>query len=185
MRVTLAELACLLAGELEGDGQTTICGIAPLDQAQTGDITFLTESKHMARLATSRATAVLVAPHIPVDRPAIRVADVVLPLNLTGNDVRAEDDVRPRYESQRLLEIGVQLSTAVLQHSANGNIARGGSAWRVPVMIRVTDLRVFRVRVADSARRECQRERAKQIDGTAVRRNDEVDSLCDDERAED
>ena len=58
MRVTLAELACLLAGELEGDGQTIICGIAPLDQAQTGDVTFLTESKHAARLATSRATAV-------------------------------------------------------------------------------------------------------------------------------
>ena len=78
MRVTLAELACLLAGELEGDEQTIICGIAPLDQAQTGDLTFLTESKHAARLATSRATAVLVAPHIPVDRPAIRVADPYL-----------------------------------------------------------------------------------------------------------
>jgi len=78
MRVTLAELACLLAGELEGDGQTLICGIAPLDQAQTGDITFLTESKHAVRLAASRATAVLVAPHIPVDRPAIRVADPYL-----------------------------------------------------------------------------------------------------------
>ena len=78
MRVTLAELACLLAGELEGDGRTIICGIAPLDQAQTGDVTFLTESKHAARLAMSRATAVLVAPHIPVDRPAIRVADPYL-----------------------------------------------------------------------------------------------------------
>ena len=52
MRVTLAELACLLAGELEGDEQTIICGIAPLDQAQTGDLTFLTESKHAARAAT-------------------------------------------------------------------------------------------------------------------------------------
>jgi hypothetical protein len=30
MRVTLAELACLLTGQLEGDGQTIICGIAPL-----------------------------------------------------------------------------------------------------------------------------------------------------------
>jgi len=78
MRVTLAELACLLAGELEGDGQTTICGIAPLDQAQTGDLTFLTKSTQATRLATSRATAVLVAPHIPVDRPAIRVADPYL-----------------------------------------------------------------------------------------------------------
>jgi UDP-3-O-[3-hydroxymyristoyl] glucosamine N-acyltransferase len=75
MRVTLAELACLLTGELEGDGQTIICGLAPLDQAQAGDLTFLAESKHAARLEASRATAVLVAPHVPVDRPAIRVAE--------------------------------------------------------------------------------------------------------------
>ena len=78
MRATLAELARILAGELEGDGQTLICGIAPLDQAQTGDLTFLTESKYTAQLATSQATAVLVAPHMPVDRPAIRVTDPYL-----------------------------------------------------------------------------------------------------------
>ncbi len=78
MRVTLAELACILTGELEGDGETIICGIAPLDQAQTGDLTFLAESKQTVRLAMSQATAVLVAPHVPVDRPAIRVADPYL-----------------------------------------------------------------------------------------------------------
>lgn len=75
MRVTLAELACILTGELDGDGQTIICGIAPPEQAQVGDLTFLAESKHATRLATSHATAVLVAPHVLVDRPAIRVAD--------------------------------------------------------------------------------------------------------------
>ena len=78
MRVTLAELACLLTGQLEGDGQTIIGGIAPLDQAQAGDLTFLAESKHTARLAASQATAVLVAPHVSVDRPAIRVPDPYL-----------------------------------------------------------------------------------------------------------
>lgn len=78
MHVTLAELACLLTAELEGDGQTVISGIAPLEQAQTGDVTFLTGSKQAERLAMSRATAVLVAPHIVVDRPALRVADPYL-----------------------------------------------------------------------------------------------------------
>jgi UDP-3-O-[3-hydroxymyristoyl] glucosamine N-acyltransferase len=78
MRATLAALACILTGELEGDGETIICGIAPLEQAQTGDLTFLAESKQTVRLATSQATAVLVAPHVPVDRPAIRVADPYL-----------------------------------------------------------------------------------------------------------
>ena len=78
MRVTLAELACLLTGELEGDGETIICGLAPLDQAQADDLAFVAESTPATQLAASRATAVLVAPQVRVDRPAIRVADPYL-----------------------------------------------------------------------------------------------------------
>jgi len=78
MHVTLAELACLLTGELEGDGETIICGLAPLDQAQAGDLAFVAESTPATQLAASRARAVLVAPQVRVDRPAIRVADPYL-----------------------------------------------------------------------------------------------------------
>jgi UDP-3-O-[3-hydroxymyristoyl] glucosamine N-acyltransferase len=75
MHVTLAELARLLGGEIAGDEQTTIHGIAPLEQAQPGDLTFITAHKYVARLANSRATAVLADFSLPVDRPAIRVSD--------------------------------------------------------------------------------------------------------------
>jgi UDP-3-O-[3-hydroxymyristoyl] glucosamine N-acyltransferase len=78
MRMTLSALADLLTGELEGDGDILIEGIAPLERAQAGDLTFLVERKQLARLATSGATAVLVAPDVPIDRPAIRVADPYL-----------------------------------------------------------------------------------------------------------
>jgi len=78
MRVTLEELACLLAGELEGDGHTIISGVAPVEQAQPGDITFLAESKQASRLTESQASAVLIMPQVTVDRPAIRVADPYL-----------------------------------------------------------------------------------------------------------
>jgi UDP-3-O-[3-hydroxymyristoyl] glucosamine N-acyltransferase len=73
MRVTLAELAHLLEGTVVGDGQTIIRGIAPLEQAQSGDLTFVAEGKHISKLANSRAAAVLVDLRMPVDRPAIRV----------------------------------------------------------------------------------------------------------------
>ena len=76
MRVTLAELAQLLEAEMVGDGQTTIYGIAPLEEAQAGDLAFVAgDRRTLERLAVSRASAVLVAPNVPVDRPALRVLD--------------------------------------------------------------------------------------------------------------
>jgi UDP-3-O-[3-hydroxymyristoyl] glucosamine N-acyltransferase len=73
MHVTLAALAHMLDGEVQGDEQTVIRGLAPLEQAQPGDLTFVAARQHAARLAGSGATAVLVDLELPVDRPAIRV----------------------------------------------------------------------------------------------------------------
>lgn len=75
MHVTLAELAGLVGGSVEGDGTTLIHGLAPLDEAKPGDLTFVANHRHMPRLGTSRASAVLVDDQQPVDRPAIRVAN--------------------------------------------------------------------------------------------------------------
>jgi UDP-3-O-[3-hydroxymyristoyl] glucosamine N-acyltransferase len=80
MRATLAELAALLAGAVEGDGHTLIHGIASLEHARHGDLTFLTDRHYAPRLAASQASAVLVAPQQPVDRPAIRVSNPTLAL---------------------------------------------------------------------------------------------------------
>ena len=75
MQVTLADLAALLGGEVVGDAQIIIRGVAPLEQARPGDLTFVTSRKYLTRLAQSRATAVLIDRVLPVDRPAIRVLD--------------------------------------------------------------------------------------------------------------
>ena len=80
MRATLAELAALLGGEIEGDEHTLVNGIASLEQARHGDLTFLTDRKHAPRLAASQASAVLVASQQQVDRPAIRVSNPSLAL---------------------------------------------------------------------------------------------------------
>lgn len=78
MHTTLAELARLLDGELVGDGQTIVHRVVPLEQAQAGDLSFLAEPKYLPLLGRSRASAILVTPHMPVDRPAVRVADPYL-----------------------------------------------------------------------------------------------------------
>ena len=81
VRATLAELAQLLDAEVVGDEQTAIRGIAPLEDAGSGDLAFVNSDRSaLDRLAASRASAVLVAPDMPVDRPALRVPDPQLGL---------------------------------------------------------------------------------------------------------
>lgn len=58
--VTLAELAERLSCRLEGDGTIEVKSVASLDDAGPGDITFLANPKYASRLASTRASAVIV-----------------------------------------------------------------------------------------------------------------------------
>ena len=75
MRATLAELAEIVRGEVVGDGTLVIHGLASLEQAQPGELTFVAERKYALLLAASRASAVLVDGKQKVDRAAIRAAN--------------------------------------------------------------------------------------------------------------
>ena len=55
----LADLAERLGCRLDGDGTLEIAGVAALDDAGPGDVTFLANSKYAARLPATRATAVI------------------------------------------------------------------------------------------------------------------------------
>jgi UDP-3-O-[3-hydroxymyristoyl] glucosamine N-acyltransferase len=57
--VTLADLAERLGCRLEGDATLEVGGVAALDDAGPGDVTFLANSKYAARLPATRATAVI------------------------------------------------------------------------------------------------------------------------------
>jgi len=77
MNLKLGDIARELGAILEGDPEIPITGLAGLDEAGPGDLTFFADPRYAARLAGSRASAVLVSPEyagaIP---PAIlRVAD--------------------------------------------------------------------------------------------------------------
>ncbi|KPK89830.1 MAG: UDP-3-O-(3-hydroxymyristoyl) glucosamine N-acyltransferase [Deltaproteobacteria bacterium SM23_61] len=72
-RATLEELATLVGGKVEGDGSLPIRGIASLEDAGEGEITFLAEIKHSRRLEKSRASAAIVPTNLPsFPRPLIR-----------------------------------------------------------------------------------------------------------------
>jgi UDP-3-O-[3-hydroxymyristoyl] glucosamine N-acyltransferase len=72
---TLQELADLVAGQLEGNGQLLIQAARALSEAEPGDITFVEDERHLKQLSRCRAAAVVVRPGVGVDRPALRVAD--------------------------------------------------------------------------------------------------------------
>ena len=60
MEKTVAEIARLLKGEVEGDGETVISGIAGISEAGPGELTFLDAPQYLSFLETTEASAVIV-----------------------------------------------------------------------------------------------------------------------------
>jgi UDP-3-O-[3-hydroxymyristoyl] glucosamine N-acyltransferase len=74
MRVTLAEIARLVGGEVSGDGATLITGVAGIKEAQPGDITFLANPKYLPLLEQTQASAVIIGRDVEATsrRPVVR-----------------------------------------------------------------------------------------------------------------
>ncbi|MBN3790317.1 UDP-3-O-(3-hydroxymyristoyl)glucosamine N-acyltransferase [Burkholderia sp. Ac-20353] len=62
MALTLEELVKRFGGEIVGDRQCQVSGLAPLDQAAPQQLAFLANPKYLSQVETTRAGAVLIAP---------------------------------------------------------------------------------------------------------------------------
>jgi len=60
MRVALADIARLVGGELVGDGKTGITGCSGIQEAKSGDITFLAGPKYLSQAQDTRASAIII-----------------------------------------------------------------------------------------------------------------------------
>ncbi|WP_114785234.1 UDP-3-O-(3-hydroxymyristoyl)glucosamine N-acyltransferase [Vibrio tetraodonis] len=58
--LTLAELATITGGKLYGDEQALVTMVSPMEKAQEGDVTFLSNPKYAKHLADCNATVVMV-----------------------------------------------------------------------------------------------------------------------------
>lgn len=77
MPTTLAELAQLVGGQLQGDGATPITGAATLSTASLGDITLADHADRASELTRSSASAVITPRDLPhPGKPAILVDNV-------------------------------------------------------------------------------------------------------------
>lgn len=79
-RLTLAEVARITEGTLEGDPTETVARLAPLDQAEPGELSFVASARYAAYIPATRATAVLVGETVrdaplPEGLSVVRVAD--------------------------------------------------------------------------------------------------------------
>jgi UDP-3-O-[3-hydroxymyristoyl] glucosamine N-acyltransferase len=76
----LGRLADLVGGQVRGDADLLISGVAPLDRAGAGELSFLANPKYRARLETTTAAAVIVHPALDgaIDRPLLLCANPYL-----------------------------------------------------------------------------------------------------------
>jgi UDP-3-O-[3-hydroxymyristoyl] glucosamine N-acyltransferase len=85
MSKTLKEIAKLVGGELSGDGNIVITGVAGIEDAQEGDISFLANRKYLPFLEKTRASAVIVGRDVEsgsrtvirADNPSLAFTEIV------------------------------------------------------------------------------------------------------------
>ncbi len=74
MKKRLKELAQWVDGTVVGDGETEISGVASVEEAQAGEITFIANPKYLPKLAETSASAVIVSKEVTrADKPLLCV----------------------------------------------------------------------------------------------------------------
>ncbi len=108
--IRLADLAARIGATLDGDGEVRVFRVATLENADTGSLAFITSVRYRAQLATTRASAVIMAPaHARV---------TVLPKLLHGNPYAAYASAAAILHPVVPVEPGVHI-TAVVAVSAH------------------------------------------------------------------
>jgi UDP-3-O-[3-hydroxymyristoyl] glucosamine N-acyltransferase len=74
--LTVREIADLVEGTLEGEGERVVEGVKPLKTAGEHDLSFLSQDRHVGEVPGCKAAVILLPPKAEVgDRPVIRVPD--------------------------------------------------------------------------------------------------------------
>ena len=83
-KVTLAEVSAHVAGQLDGPGQTEIAGLAELQLAEAGELSFLISQADLEAAVHTKASAVLIPDSLPSvsPLPMVRVKNVPEAINM-------------------------------------------------------------------------------------------------------
>jgi UDP-3-O-[3-hydroxymyristoyl] glucosamine N-acyltransferase len=79
MEKSLKELAALIGAELAGDGSTLISGVAAIETAHAGQITFIANPKYLGKGETTGASAIICSPEIAIaGKPLLKIKNPYL-----------------------------------------------------------------------------------------------------------
>jgi UDP-3-O-[3-hydroxymyristoyl] glucosamine N-acyltransferase len=116
MKMAVRQLAELVHGTFQGDGDLVIQAARTLQEAQAGDITFLENARHEPRLHQSQASAAIVPAAVPLNGKAlIHVADplmafIVVVQHFQGKGAAQPTGVDPRAVVHSSAQIGADAS---------------------------------------------------------------------------
>jgi UDP-3-O-[3-hydroxymyristoyl] glucosamine N-acyltransferase len=79
MKITLADIAAFIGGEITGDGNLEIKNLAKIEEAVPGDLTFLYLSQYEKYFNSTKASAILVKPGFDKTRSDISYIEVADP----------------------------------------------------------------------------------------------------------
>jgi len=79
MKKKLKELAEWVGGTVIGDGDVEISGVAAIEEARPGEITFIATPKYLSKLSETKASAVIASPNVTQgDKPLLSIANPYL-----------------------------------------------------------------------------------------------------------
>jgi UDP-3-O-[3-hydroxymyristoyl] glucosamine N-acyltransferase len=115
MDVTLNDLARLVGGTVSGDGKTVVRAVNGIKEAGPGDITFLANTKYAPLIASTKASAVILAEGATAPLPAILVRNPDLAFakvseHLSGGAFRPPAGVHPTAVVSKSAVLGKNVS---------------------------------------------------------------------------
>jgi UDP-3-O-[3-hydroxymyristoyl] glucosamine N-acyltransferase len=119
VRLTVRELAEALGCPFQGDGSVVLTGVAGLDKAGPGELSFLAHPRHRSRFETTRAAAVILSPEIPWERtPTLRAENPRLAFARAAaffaRPVRPEPGIHPTAVVSASARVGTGVSIGAL-----------------------------------------------------------------------
>ncbi len=120
MEISLAELITVIGGQIQGDPQKIVRGIAPFDEAGIDDISFADSPKILKRVPETNAGAVIVPQNfqqevatnlIMSDNPRLAFAKI---MNLCFPASRSAENISPQASIGRNVSFGKDVSLAPL-----------------------------------------------------------------------
>ena len=143
--LSVVEIAGLVGGRIEGEGEIFVSGIAPLDQASPEELGFFAQRKYLKHLPGTRARAILVSEALAAEateipcRIVVKEAHLALPTLLAV--LHPEPPAAPGIHPTAVFGKGVELGegSSIGPYAVMGEGVRVGEGVRIGAHVVVGD----------------------------------------------